>query len=602
MKFVQLLLLILFSGISYGQLSISPSATGDSYMYVNNEVLFVEGEIQLKKNHNPNNHSNLYLRSESQLMQGEKTVNKNTGDGVISVFQEGTSNAFDYNYWSLPVTNVSSDKSIREILYEPLDEIRSQKVQVTSELNGTADPLTIAKRWLHKFSGSDYVDWRYIGDYFDLLPGEGFTMKGTNGTNTVAINGVETNPGNAQRYDFRGRPNDGEYKVKIMEYQSLLVGNPYPSAIHLRRFLFDNPNTTGIAYFWDSKDNGRSHYLSDYEGGYGAYSPGANAYVPAVFKKFHNQGEINNVTGETGDIIPREFAPIAQGFMLIGSSDGYVTFTNKVRVFKKENSDNSRFKSVSQNFKTSEVTPNLRLDVEINNLYTRPLILAFREDATINADWAMDAMTLNRISSDAGWFIDEDFYLINVMPFPAEDRIPLIVNMASEGEIIFSLNSTKAFEPEKIFLYDSEKNTSTDLKVNSYKVSLPKGEYVQRFFLGLKIPEAASEETEEENPAPHKEFPLNTLNEEKTLPEAGIQILQNNAESLLQVKIEKEQTIDQVSLFDLKGSKIFSHKITGKDKEFSFSTHGLSDAVYILRITTSDRKQINKKVRIKKQQ
>lgn len=600
MKAVPIILLLFFHNLSWGQLSISPSATGDSYMYVNDQVLFVENEINLKRNHQQDTQASLYLRSEGQLLQGEKIANGNTGDGVLSVYQEGTSNAFDYNYWSLPVTNVSTNKAVNEVIYEPLDITRSQKTRITSDLNGTADPLTISRRWLHKFSGSDYMDWRYIGDHFDLLPGEGFTMKGTNGTNHITINSVANNPGDSQRYDFRGRPNDGEYQVRIMEYQSLLVGNPYPSAIHLRRFLFDNPNTTGIAYFWDSKDNGRSHYLADYEGGYGAYSPGANAYVPAVFKKFQSQGNIANVTGETGDIIPREFAPIAQGFMLIGSSDGYVTFSNRSRTFKKENSENSQFKGASGDLNATGQTPNLRLDIEIKSLYTRPLILAFREDATKNADWAMDAMTLNRISSDAGWFIDEDFYLINVMPFPAEEKIPLIVNMASEGEVVFSLNSTKALEPENIFLFDAEKNTQTDLKISSYRAFVPKGEYEKRFSIGLKMPIPVPEETETGNPVPDKEILVTTG--EKALPEAGIQILQNNAEGLLQIKIEKEESVDQVSLFDLKGSKIFSHKITGKEREFNFPTSGLSDAVYILRVTTSDKKQVNKKIRIKKQQ
>ncbi|MDT0650616.1 T9SS type A sorting domain-containing protein [Autumnicola edwardsiae] len=599
MRLIQLLFLLLLFNSSYGQLSISPSVTGDSYIYVNNEVLFIEDGIDLKKNHQPSTQASIYLRSEAQILQGEKTTNKNSGEGLVSVFQEGTSNAFDYNYWSLPVANVSANKSVSEILYEPLDITRSRKALVTSELNGTADPLTISKRWLHKFSGIDYLDWRYIGDLFDLLPGEGFTMKGTNGTSSTIINGVQNNTGSSQRYDFRGRANDGEFQVRIMKDQSLLVGNPYPSALHLRHFLFNNTSTTGIAYFWDSKDNGRSHYLSDYEGGYGAYSPGANAYVPAVFKKFQGQGNIVNATGETGDIIPREFAPVAQGFMLIGSADGYVTFTNRSRIYIKENSENSGFKSASANLLTSEVTPNLRLDVEINDLYTRPLILAFREDATKNADWAMDAMTLNRISSDVGWFIDEDFYIINVQPFSTEEKIPIIVNMASEGEVTFNLNSTKAFEPEKVFLFDSERNTQIDLKSTGYRVFLAKGEYEQRFSLGFQMPVPLPQDTEEEQPAPE-----NVPYKPKVVvpPEAEIQILQNNAEGLLQIKAIKEANIDQVTLYDLKGSKIFSQKITEKEQELSFSTNGLSDAVYILKIITSDKKEISKKISIKKQQ
>jgi hypothetical protein len=42
----------------------------------------------------------------------------------------------------------------------------------------------------------------YVGSTSNLNAGEGFTMKGTSGTNATTVKGVQNNPGNKQRYDF----------------------------------------------------------------------------------------------------------------------------------------------------------------------------------------------------------------------------------------------------------------------------------------------------------------------------------------------------------------------------------------------------------------
>ena len=288
------------------QLHISPSITGDSYIYLSDRFLYVEDDISLKKNNSPDTEASIYLRKESQLLQGKKSTNKNSGNGWLSVFQEGTSNAFDYNYWALPITDNISANKFGAVIFQPKTPTRSKSALVTNDLEGRANPLKISSRWIYKYSGSEYTDWQHVGVNFDVAPGEGFTMKGVNGSDHTIINGVENNPGNKQRYDFRGLPNDGEIKVPIKNEKSVLVGNPYPSALHLQSFLFENPASTGIAYFWDSRDNGDSHYLKDYEGGYGSYSPGANAYAPAVFKTYNGGGEETGNSGGNGAPIARE--------------------------------------------------------------------------------------------------------------------------------------------------------------------------------------------------------------------------------------------------------------------------------------------------------
>jgi hypothetical protein len=185
------------------QLHISPSTSGDSYIYLSDRFLYVEDNINLEKNNNPETEASIYLRKESQLLQGEKSTNLNYGNGLLSVFQEGTSNAFDYNYWALPVKDNISKNQFGAVLFQPKNKTNSTPVHITGSLEGTSHPLRISRRWIYKYSGNEYNDWQYVGDNFDVALGEGFTMKGVNGTDPRLVNGVENNPGNSQRYDFR---------------------------------------------------------------------------------------------------------------------------------------------------------------------------------------------------------------------------------------------------------------------------------------------------------------------------------------------------------------------------------------------------------------
>ena len=72
-------------------------------------------------------------------------------------------------------------------------------------------------------------------------------MKGTMGSDGYNPGGVElsaNNPYNAspfvpsaQRYDFRGKPNDGNIGIDVADGKLTLTGNPYSSAINLNMFF-----------------------------------------------------------------------------------------------------------------------------------------------------------------------------------------------------------------------------------------------------------------------------------------------------------------------------------------------------------------------------
>ena len=77
--------------------------SSNSYLYVKDRVLFVNQDINLQNN------GFVYLRNDSQLVQGlATTTSTNRGQGKVSLFQEGTSDNFDYNYWCSPVGNSST--------------------------------------------------------------------------------------------------------------------------------------------------------------------------------------------------------------------------------------------------------------------------------------------------------------------------------------------------------------------------------------------------------------------------------------------------------------------------------------------------------------
>ncbi len=586
MAFMKLtiLFLLIFSTVGLqAQLYITPSENSDSYLYARDRLVFVKNGISLSKNKNKQTEANLYLRKDAQLLQGDKKENLNAGNGFISIFQRGTSNAFDYNYWGLPV-KVSTDKQeLRDYLNDPLSNTESQKASMVSSLEGKSSPLHISNRWIYTYSGNSYSNWQYLGDHFDLLPGEGFSMKGVNGTNLTEIETEKVNPGAAQTYDFRGTANDGKIELPIKKEQVLLVGNPYPSALDLNSFLFENTATTGIAYFWDSKKDGASHYLIDYEGGYGTYSPGTGIYLPAIFKKYNNQ----SLTGETGAIYPRKILPVAQGFMVTGSKDGMLHFQNSQRVYQKQETGISVFKS------SESIPSSVILNVEMDSTHVRRLALAFQEKSTVNEDHAFDARKMDVFEDDINWLISENPFVINVRPKLDEELIPLQIKLSKETSIEFSVSEFNNFNPDRLFVYDAKDDLYFGIKTGSLKIKLPAGDYNDRFYISF-IEKITVENTS-------NDAPVSEENTEK-LPNIllnTIDIFQNNKLEQLEIKILYATEFNNIRIYDLNGKLFLNQNFRSKEKEFNFSTGNLSNAVYIVKVKTTDNRELTKKIGVK---
>ncbi|WP_405198518.1 T9SS type A sorting domain-containing protein [Christiangramia sp. LLG6405-1] len=608
MKHTLLFLLIFSAGSVFAQLSITSSAEAEHYVYVQNRLLYVEKEISIDQK-DPGSKAGVYLRNNAGLLQGESDSNKNTGTGKLSVYQRGRSSAFDYNYWSLPVAVRSTEQSLVDYIFAPIDELNSDKASLIPDLNGTSNPLQISNRWLYAFSGTGYSNWQYLGNQFDLLPGEGFSMKGVNGINLGMIKSEAINPGNAQLYDFRGIPNNGLIEIPIKKDQILLIGNPYPSLFDLDRFLLENKATTGIAYFWDSKAEVNSHYLSDYVGGYGTYSPGLRQYAPPIFR---NESGAELFRGAE---VNRSPSPIGQGFMVIGKQDGILRFTNSHRIYKGD--DQIPIFKTSQEQESTTLT----LKVTFNSSHEKNLILGFDERSTDQVDHGMDAKSMEQKSNDIFWDLNDINYVINVQPKIDEKLIPLLPQLKENTEVEFSISDLKNFDPDRVFIYDAEQNLYFGIRSGSLSLSLPAGQYKDRFYLSFieKLPEQA-ENTEKPDESESNEEQQNT---EEESPEVGntqnpetedlkvfdskpprvllnsIEIFQNNKLEQLEIKLFYNSWITQVSIYDLQGKQVYQQVLQNREKEFLYPTGNLSNAIYIVKVKTHDQIEISKKIRIR---
>lgn len=598
-----IILVFLFFKDINAQMFVSPNSS----VFVNNEVVFIKNELELN-----GATSNFYLRNDAQLLQGTTVASANKGLGSLSVFQEGTTNNFQYNYWCSPVggssaTTGNSSFGITQ-LKDVLDLTNSNAATIlpSNNYNGTASPLAIAPYWIWKLPASSNTNWVYVGSGSTINAGEGFTMKGTSGTNLLTVNGVQNNPGSKQRYDFRGKPNDGTIAIPVTVGELSFTGNPYPSAIDLSAFLTNATNSTGIAYFWEQDKTVNSHYIADFKGGYGAYSPlggaGNGVYTPATFYSYDGSGNEVVATG-TGGTYERRFSPIGQGFLIEGTVTGVVDMKNDYRVFVKEGVANlSQFEKSTNSLKGSASSSNLatiqsvsgfdyttvnttpapqiRFNTLLNGEGVRQIVLALVPGATDGIDMAMDALsTSDNDVADMYFVMDDKEFVIDAIQFDIDKKIPLGFKNTDEANYKISVKEIINFtEAENVYLHDKTKDTYFDIKNSFYEMVLPAGVNNTQFEITFKNG--------------------STLGIEDVAKESFLMYQNNNTKNLtISNPLQKE--LVACNLYDVVGKIIFTKKDLGTNSSYSFTTANLSDGIYFVKLATNENTIINQKIIVK---
>ncbi|PKP26011.1 MAG: hypothetical protein CVU03_05730 [Bacteroidetes bacterium HGW-Bacteroidetes-2] len=625
--------MLLFSATLLAQIHVQPNGTTDSYVFVNNEILFVTDYVSLLENTVDSTNASIYLRNDGQLIQGG-VASTNTGTGKLSVWQRGFANAFDYNYWASPVGNPAGNPGNTNFGISKLYDVQDQQTgpehltnsilqSYTTSLNGIpsglglATDLQVSSRWIYTMRAlSGYANWVYIGTTDGLKPGEGFTMKGT---------GTYAQVGDAheQLYDFRGRPNSGNITVIVKHTDSIpqetLTGNPYPSALDMREFLLDSDNRTiqATAYYWDQSRTTNSHNITAYQGGYGTWNPNGGTidpiygdigvYVPPAYIMYDGSGNPIQDTVGNGDSKQRRFAPIGQGFMVRGDisinnepNDEVAIFKNSMRRFiPKGASTFSEFRTPTRNPNAASVsdangptpieepvyaTPGIRIHTEINNTYIRDMLLMFSDETTWGEDRGWDARHPLVISGgDTFWKLrgSNARFVIQTLPFDENEYIPFGLTASAPTtfkiKIVDFINFNK-----KVFLFDRQLNTFSPLW-EYVELSLPAGTYENRFYISF---------------VDFNERALAEIDKIKEEVLAKVEVFQNNRISQLEVNNPEIINIKNASVYDMGGKLVINEKNLGSQQRYSFSTANLSSGVYLVKLITAENVVIDYKVTV----
>lgn len=623
MKKILLLVLVFLmtSSVTIAQLRVE----NDSYVYVKDTYLYVKEGIHLE------NTGNIFLRYESQLLQGTTGNSTNSGTGKISLIQEGNATAYTYNYWSSPIGTPTGE--VGNVPFFPLSTgtINDSIGLVTSNpaifvggsvsgYNGSSSPLKISRTWLYKYKpGSVYPDWVYIGQGNGsgfTNPGYGFSMKGTN------IDGHQ------QPYDFRGRANDGTIYLQIRDGQETLIGNPYPSAVDLAAFFLDPDNagkTAGGAMFWEQDLTVASHNVADYKGGYGIWIPdcentdlsdcGQGLYTPATYDSYDNYGNLMGTgAASLNNFSGRRFCPIGQGFMIEGATSEEVdslAFKNIHRVYYKE--DNASYSVFNRNMMNSTETGNVEntnnntpqvvynnggsnynattstyerpryiFQVIVNNTYTREISLVLNDNATLGFDYGYDGVSTSGLNNDVAFNIDNQDYLIQSTSFNVNDLVPLhFKSNGNNASFKILIGAYVNIDPsQEVYVYDSLLDeyhlidASTD-----YTFTTTESNIWDRYSIA---------------------FTSTPLSNDTILDQGSILVHQDNNTHQLFIKNPDMYNFKQVNLYNINGQAIFTETNLDLQDNYTFNTSNLQTGVYLVNIVTDKSQVITKKITISK--
>ena len=585
--------LLIVSLIAFQLSNAQLTVRNNAYVFATDVVVYVEDDVNLTETN-----STFYLRDEAQLLQGPGNTG-NSGLGRLSVYQEGNVDNFAYNYWCSPVGNVNANTVGNRTFipntnfYDVVDLTNSNLAgYTTSNYNGTSAPLNIEQYWLWKYNpGTAYSEWDYVGQSGFVDAGYGFTMKGTDAVN--------------QRYDFRGKPNEGEISTAVGLGQETLIGNPYPSALDALAFIHDPNNVplldSATLYYWDHDPTANSHVLVEYRGGYGTYTIDitgtTETYTPPTYDTYNADGTLNTVGGaSTSGKIARRYIPIGQGFMVRGLIAGNLLTSDSHRVFYRESAAESEFfRSASQNTNVNSNQDNsgiqyndqglsivpsdfkrFRLNIDFNDTYTRQLVQNFHYTATPNEDYGLESKIYQVLDSDIYWPQNGDKYVAQANAYDLNLAIPLELKLQQQQLIRFRIFDVQNFETNQpIYVHDIENDTYVNLQNQNFEINLPAGDYSNRF--EITFVEAATLSTDE--------FTDNSFN-----------VLQNNNTSELIVLNPKKLDIESIKLYDVSGKLIFDKIVKANNDRLSYSTKNLSDGVYLVQTTLSNSNITTKKI------
>lgn len=443
----------------------------------------------------------------------------------------------------------------------------------------TSRPMT---RWGYVYWGSPIVEnaFNQIPPEFDLkyrwqsgtltgswlplsaiAPAEGFITRVRNippfssGLGTV-------------NFTFNGTPRNGIVNVNVDSYDSstmtsagntVLLANPYPSAIDAGAFLTHSNNTElgGALFFWTS--------ITLYSG--------TGPYNVLDYGTWNLSGGVGTKpstdTSGTNDLRPNGKIVAGQGFFSQVFADGQITFENSMRV---PNFNNQFFKN--GNVTTSNESENNRywLNLSSNNTF-RQMMVNYKEGSTNGFDRLYDANSLTSNEINIYSIVDDHNLVIQGrgLPFEQNDVVPLGYRITNPGMYSIDLDEVDGLftDNQIIYLKDKLMGITHNLNDSAYSFNATAGTFNDRFEIV---------------------YVQNTLGVDN--PDNGnvfATITNNN------IKIESSEFIKSVKVYDISGKLINIYKLTSTSKQFS-DHFNYPNGIYIAEITLENDIVVKKKL------
>jgi hypothetical protein len=432
--------------------SSTGNVTACSCMVTSGTVVFNSGHaLTLTNELEVTPAGSLTFQNTASLVQ----INTATNTGNI-IYKRTTPSLIetDYTYWSTPVSgqtlNISPDYA-----------------------SGTF------------YSFDSAVDnWQEVSLSTSMETGRGYIMRGQR-SNNDAYTITST---------FTGIPNNGLKTIAVGPIgNSVLLGNPYPSALDAESFLdFNASILEGTIYFWTHKTaiQAVANIIN------GTQGSGAFAYTSDDYAAYNAVGGVGVGSGSASpsgsSLIPSGKIASGQGFFGTSlSSAGLVTFNNNMRVGVGGITGNNSqfFKTKSNTKKNAETIEKHRVWLNLSNNQGafKQTLLGYVTNATNQYDNRFDGE-----SFDGNSFID--FYSINdnknlviqgrSLPFDENDEVPLGFKSTIIGSFSISIDQVDGLMTNQdIFIEDKLTNAVTNLKTANYTFNTHAGTFNDRFVL-----------------------------------------------------------------------------------------------------------------------
>ncbi|WP_189328109.1 T9SS sorting signal type C domain-containing protein [Flavobacterium sp. LM4] len=280
----------------------------------------------------------------------------------------------------------------------------------------------------------------------------------------------------AQPVEFKGVPNNGNITSSqaVTAGKYYLIGNPYPSALDAREFLYSNANNNavlnGTIYFWTHNTG---------------ISPSGGKYVYSSndYASFNATG--GTATTGANNAIPSGYIAAGQSFMASAKANGTVQFDNSMRV---GGADNAQFFKPGKSSKsTGFESHRLWLNMTNSGGAFKQTLIGYVEGATNSYDDNFDGETF-----DGNTYID--FYSVNTtnkltiqgraLPFTNTDLVPLGYRSTIAGDFTISIDKADGnLASQRVYLEDKQTGTINELTAGNYVFTTKAGTFNDRFVL-----------------------------------------------------------------------------------------------------------------------